>query len=307
VGLGGAPLGNLYSAIDDDTARETVDAAWQSGVRYFDTAPHYGLGLSERRLGAALGSHPREEYVISTKVGRLLEPNPAPVGSDTEGFDVPDSHIRKRDYSRDGVLCSIEASLARLGLDRIDVVLVHDPENHLDQAIRETVPALAALRDQGVIGAVGVGMNLVEPLRRFVADSDVNIVMVAGRWTLLDRTAAPLLADCQVRGVSVLAAAPYNSGLLAKPVIAEDATFDYAAAPGEVIAVARRLAEICADHGVRLPAAAMQFPLLDPVVASVVVGARSAAEAEGTVAAATTPIPAQLWAALDDVAMPASR
>ncbi len=160
LGLGTAPLGNLYRAVEDGTARAVLDTAWDLGVRHFDTAPHYGLGLAERRLGAALASRPRDEVVVSTKVGRLLRPNPHPTGSDmAHVFDVPDDLHRVRDYSADGVRRSLEESLERLGLDRVDVVYVHDPDDHLDQAIAEAVPALAALRDEGVVGAVGAGMN----------------------------------------------------------------------------------------------------------------------------------------------------
>ena len=170
LGFGGAPVGNLYSAVDDAAARLVIDAAWDGGVRYFDTAPHYGLGLSERRIGVALRDRPREQFAISTKVGRLLVPNPSPTGSDLAdgGFDVPDDNRREMDYSRDGVLRSIDASLERLGLDRLDIVFVHDPENHMESAVAEAVPALLELRDQGVVGAIGVGMNFVDPLRRFV-------------------------------------------------------------------------------------------------------------------------------------------
>ncbi|WP_447008455.1 aldo/keto reductase [Saccharothrix isguenensis] len=219
LGFGAAPIGNLYRARPDDVARAAVDAAWAEGVRYFDTAPHYGLGLSERRLGAALASRPRDDYVISTKVGQLLEPNPAPTGSDLPhgGFDVPDDLTRVRDYSADGVLRSIETSLERLGVDRIDIVLVHDPDDHVDQALAEAVPALAALREQGVVGAVGLGMNQWQASLRAVRETDVDVVMVAGRWTLVNRTARPLLDTCAECGVSVLAAAPFNSGLLARP------------------------------------------------------------------------------------------
>ena len=182
---------------------------------------------------AALQGKPRDEYVISTKVGRLLQTNPVPTGSDLKagGFAVTDDLIRVRDYSRDGVLRSIESSLERLGLDRIDIVYVHDPEDHMDSAVGEAVPALVELREQGVVGAVGAGMNFVEPLRRFVAETDVDVLMVAGRWTLVDQSAEPLLTDCAHAGVAVVAAAPFNSGLLARPHPADDARFDYDTAP----------------------------------------------------------------------------
>ncbi len=228
LGFGGASVGNLYSQLSDEDAGAVLDAAWDGGIRYYDTAPHYGLGLSERRIGKALGGRPRDQFVISTKVGRLLVPNPNPKGSDLQsgGFDVPDTLTRQLDYSRDGVLRSLEESLHRLGLDSVDIVYVHDPEDHMEQALGEAIPALAELRDQGVVGAVGVGMNFVEPLRRVVADADVDVILVAGRWTLIDRSAEPLLADCIERGVAVIAAGAFNSGLLAQQDPSADALFD---------------------------------------------------------------------------------
>jgi D-threo-aldose 1-dehydrogenase len=206
LGFGGASIGNLYRPTGDDEATAAVDEAWAGGIRYYDTAPHYGLGLSERRLGEALRGKPRDEYVLSTKVGRLLVPNPAPTGSDLEagGFAVHDDLLRQFDYSRDGVLRSLEGSLDRLGVERIDIVYVHDPENHMDDAIAHAFPALCDLRDQGVVKAIGAGMNHVAPLRRIVAEADVDVLMVAGRWTLLDRSAAPLLEECAARDVAVV-------------------------------------------------------------------------------------------------------
>ncbi len=301
LGMGGAPLGNLHSAIDDDMALATVNAAWDGGVRYYDTAPHYGLGLSESRLGRALRSRPRDEYALSTKVGRLLVPNPTPIGNDlAHGFAVPDDSLRVRDYSRDGVLRSIEASLARLGVDRIDILYLHDPENHMRQAIDEAAPALSQLRAEGVIGAYGAGMNTVEPLQRLVIETDLDVVMVAGRWTLLDRTALPLLDQCRRAGVAVVAAAPFNSGLLASSAPDAGTTFDYLPAPADLLARARALGEECQRRGLLLPHAALQFPLRHPAVVSVVVGMRSPAEAAADVAWESAPIPPEAWAALED-------
>jgi D-threo-aldose 1-dehydrogenase len=277
VGFGGAPIGNLYSEVEDQVARSVLDLAWDAGVRYFDTAPHYGLGLSERRLGAALQGRPRDEYVISTKVGRLLVPNPKPLGSDlaSGGFAVPDTLIRRRDYSRDGILRSLEASLGRLGLDRIDIVFVHDPEDYMEAAVSEAIPALIELREQGVIRAIGAGMNMVAPLQRFVTETDVDVVMVAGRWTLVDRSAAPLLQDCMEHGVAVVAAGVFNSGVLSQIEPSEGAHFEYGPVPADVLAAARACARVCNAHGTTLPAAALQFPLRHPAVNAVVVGMRS--------------------------------
>ncbi|MFF3750597.1 aldo/keto reductase [Streptomyces sp. NPDC002018] len=304
LGFGGAPLGNLYTPLDDDRARSALDAAWDVGVRSYDTAPHYGLGLSERRLGAALAQRPRAEFTVSTKVGRLLEPHPAPTGSDLAagGFAVPDTLIRRPDYSRDGVLRSLESSLARLGLDRVDIVYVHDPDDHLDTALGQALPALADLRDQGVVGAVGVGMNTVAPLLRIVAEADVDTVMVAGRWTLIDRTARPLLDACARRGVSVVAAAPFNSGLLSRPRPSDDASFDYGPASGALLRRARRLAGVCARHGTVLPHAALRFPLRDPVVAGVVAGFRSAHEVTSAARWIGTDLSEEAWSDLDEAA-----
>jgi D-threo-aldose 1-dehydrogenase len=300
-GFGGAALGNLYQAVDDDTAAQTVGAAFDAGVRYYDTAPHYGLGLSERRLGDALAGRRRADFVVSTKVGRLLEPNPEPTGSDlaTGGFDVPDDLRRRFDFSADGVRRSLEASLDRLRLDSVDIVFAHDPDEHLDQLIRETIPALVSWRDEGIVGAVGVGMNDWAAPLRVIRETPVDVIMLAGRWTLLDRSGRQLLDECAERGVSVIAAAPYNSGLLARPRPAPGATFDYGPASASLIRQATRLAETCERYGVSLPAAALQFPLRHPAVASVVAGVRSPREVSDTVARLSASVPPPLWQDLD--------
>jgi len=301
LGLGGASLGNLYRETSETEALLAVGAAWDGGVRYYDTAPHYGLGLSERRLGAALAGRPRDDYVLSTKVGRLLEPNPAPAGSDlrTGGFAVPDDFRRHFDFSRDGVLRSLESSLDRLGVSRVDVVYVHDPDEHVDQAIAEAIPALTELRDQGVVSAVGAGMNQWQALQRIVRRTDLDVVMLAGRWTLLDRSGAPLLAACAERGVAVVAAAPYNSGLLAQDWPQPDTHFDYGQPSGEILARARALAGICQRHGTRVPAAALQFPLRHPAVTSVVAGMRTAGEVRTALRYLTEPVLDAAWAELE--------
>jgi D-threo-aldose 1-dehydrogenase len=300
LGFGGSSLGNLYVEISEAEARQAVDTAWEGGVRYFDTAPHYGLGLSERRLGAALADRPRDAYILSTKVGRRLEANPAPTGSDLPagGFAVPDDLVRRLDFSRDGVLRSLESSLARLGVSRVDIVYVHDPDDHLDQAVAEAIPALIGLRDQGVVGAIGTGMNQWRALLRMVRETDLDVVMLAGRWTLLDQSGLPLLDACARRGVAVVAAAPYNSGLLAQDSPAPGARFDYRQASSEVLERARKLAAICQRHGTRLPAAALQFPLRHPAVTSVVAGMRTAAEVSSALGWLAEPVPDAAWAEL---------
>jgi D-threo-aldose 1-dehydrogenase len=202
VGFGCAPIGNLYAETTDDAAFDALDAAWSAGVRYFDTAPHYGLGLSERRLGDYLATKRRSEFVVSTKVGRILEPNPDTTGSDLAagGFAVPDTLTRRRDYSADGVRRSLDDSLRRLRMDRVDIVLVHDPDDFVDQTIAEAIPALVELRDEGVIRAIGVGMNQWQAPLRIVRECDIDVVMLAGRWTLVDRSGAELMAECARRG-----------------------------------------------------------------------------------------------------------
>ncbi|ONI92088.1 aldo/keto reductase [Saccharothrix sp. ALI-22-I] len=300
LGLGTSPLGNLYTEVTDSQARAVVDAAWEAGVRSFDTAPHYGLGLAERRLGAALADRPRAEFVLSTKVGRLLVPDPAGAGRrDDDGFAVPATQRRVWDFSAAGVLRSLESSLERLGLDRVDVVYVHDPDDHWDQAVGEAVPALVELREQGVIGAVGVGMNQWRMPARFVRESDVDVVMLAGRYTLLEQPAlAEFLPLCAERGVDVVVAGVFNSGLLAQHEVPDDATHDYRAAPADLIDRARRIAAVCARHGTTLPAAALWFPFGHPAVTGAVVGARTEAEIRANVAALTAPPPLGLWAEL---------
>jgi len=301
IGFGSAPIGNLYAAIDDLTAEDAVDAAWDAGIRYFDTAPHYGLGLAERRLGQALKIRRREDYVVSTKVGRLLVPNPTRRGSDlpVAGFDVPDTLTRVVDFSADGVRRSLDESLERLGLDRIDIVLVHDPDEHVEQTIRETIPALVKLRNEGIVRAVGVGMNQWQAPLDILRQTDIDTVMLAGRWTLTDRTGARLLDAAAERGIGILAAAPYNSGLLARDWPADDATFNYARASVDVLARARRFASAAQSAGLHLPDLALQFPLRHPAVTSVVVGLRTAQEAQQTRDRAVAPIPDDLWSQLD--------
>ncbi|GAA2672877.1 MULTISPECIES: aldo/keto reductase [Actinosynnema] len=295
LGFGAAPLGNLYEPVADADAEAAVRAAWEAGIRYYDTAPHYGLGLSERRLGAALAGVPRAELVLSTKVGRLLEPT-TPVGDDlANGFAVPADARRVWDFSADGVRRSLESSADRLGVDRVDVVYLHDPDHHWRQAIDEAYPALADLRDQGVVRAVGVGMNQWRVPERFVRETDLDVVLLAGRHTLLERSATGLLDLCAERGVAVVAAAPFNSGLLAERDVPDGATHDYAPAPPELLERARALARTCAAHGVDLPSAALQFPLRHPAVRSVLVGMRSAAQVRANAAALAATVPGALW------------
>ncbi|HEV8649125.1 MAG TPA: aldo/keto reductase [Actinomycetes bacterium] len=297
LALGTAPLGNLYTAVADEGADATVRAALAAGLTYLDTAPHYGLGIAERRLARVLGGLPRDAFVVSTKVGRLLRPLGPGEVPDPQGFaDVPPC-TRVWDFSRDGVRRSLGESLERLGLDRVDVVYLHDPDEHEHQAREQAFPALAELRDQGVVRAIGAGMNQPGMLSRFVRDLDLDVVLVAGRYSLLDQRAlAELLPACAARGVAVVVGGVFNSGLLADP--RPGATFDYAPAPAELVARAVRLGEVCAGHGVPLRAAALAFPFGHPAVTSVLVGARSAAEVADAVAMYAWPVPGELWADL---------
>ncbi|MEU7475271.1 aldo/keto reductase [Lentzea sp. NPDC042327] len=295
LGFGAAPIGNLYREVSDAEAFGAVEAAWQTGVRYFDTAPHYGLGLSERRLGVALSGRPRDGYVLSTKVGRVLEPFDG-TGMDDEGFAVPRHFRRIRDYSADGVLRSLESSLERLGTDRVEIVYIHDPDEHWDAAFGEAYPALESLRSQGVVGAIGVGMNQWEMPERFVRETDIDVVMLAGRYTLLEQHSLPtFLPLCLERGVSVVACGVFNSGLLSKPVVPADARYNYEEAPPELVARARAIAEVCGRHGVTLPEAAIQFALGHPAVVSVVIGARTAEQMTANSAYFSASIPAGVW------------
>ena len=274
--FGGAPIGGLFAAVGDDAAQATLEAAWEAGIRAFDTAPHYGVGLSESRIGRFLAGRQRGDYVVSTKVGRLLEATVDDVDG-AEGFYGTPRCRRVRDYSRDGVLASLEASMRRLGVDRVDIALIHDPDLRGRQALDEAYPALADLRSQGVIGAVGVGMNQAEMLEWFLPRADLDCVLIAGRYTLLDPSAAQtLLPECQHRGVAVLAGGVFNSGILADP--GSTATYDYLPAGPDVLRRAGRIAEVCARHGFAIGAAALQFPLRHPAVTAAVVGARSPAE-----------------------------
>jgi D-threo-aldose 1-dehydrogenase len=304
LGLGGSQLGNLGRVSTEEQCAAAIGAAWRGGVRYFDTAPHYGLGLSERRLGALMRAYPREEYTISTKVGKLLVPSPELEGQmDDGGFAVPATHRREWDFSRDGILRSVEGSLERLGLDRLDIAYLHDPDDHWEAASTTGVGALIELRDQGVVRAIGAGMNQSAMLADFVDKCDVDVVMLAGRYTLLDRRAeADLLPLARERGVAVVAAGVYNSGLLSQQTVADDAWFEYGPASPDLLARARAMAAACAARGVELPDAAVQLPLREPAVASVVIGARDGAQVEQTFARASRPIPDELWGELGAIA-----
>ncbi|MFM8678079.1 MAG: aldo/keto reductase [Alphaproteobacteria bacterium] len=293
LGLGTAPLGGLFSPVPDEQACAVIDAAWERGIRFFDTAPLYGHGASERRLGEVLRGRPRDDFVLATKVGRLLRRPAEPAAEDAYYKDTPPERP-VFDFSHDGVMRSFEESLARLGLDRIDILHVHDPDAHEAEAISGALRALARLRAEGSIRAVGAGMNQWQMLARFAEAGAFDCFLLAGRYTLLDQSALPVLLPlCARRGIRIVAGGVYNSGLLADP--RPGAKFNYDDAPAELVARARRLEAACRNHGVPLRAAAVQFPRFHDAVATVLAGARSVAELDDTLAMARVAIPATLW------------
>lgn len=302
LGFGATAIGGMYTEVTPDQAQQTVDAAWDAGIRLFDAAPQYGLGLGETRLGAGLAGRPRDEYVLSSKVGRLLRadapPNPDDFGPDGEPYDKGTPAVATvYDYSRDGVLTSLEESMARLGQDRLDLVYVHDPDNYVDEALAGAFPTLIELRDQGVIGAVGAGMNQTQALEIFARESDPDVFLLAGRYTLLEQAALDtFLPLCEQRGIAIVIGGPFNSGLLADP--SPGTHYNYLPAPAELIARAQRLQEVCARHHVPLKAAAIQFPAAHPAVATVLTGCRRASEVRENCAMFDLPIPSELWSQL---------
>ncbi|MBT1668823.1 aldo/keto reductase [Curtobacterium flaccumfaciens pv. flaccumfaciens] len=295
--FGGAGIGNLLRPVSDDDARATVDAAWDAGVRGFDTAPHYGLGLSERRLGAALAGRPRKDFLVSTKVGRVLVPGRGD-GDDlaSGGFAVPDDTVRQWDPSPAGVRRSLDESLGRLGLDHVDVAYLHDPDVYsLTDGLTQALPTLAELRDDGVVRAVGVGSNSVEALSAAVDTGLCDVVMLAGRYTLLEQPAAALVDRCASLGVAVVAVGVYNSGLLGQERPAAGATYDYAEASAQLLARANAIADVCERHGVTLPEAALAFPRRAAAVAAIALGVQSADQVRSNVARAAAAVPEALW------------
>ena len=309
LGFGAAPIGNLYRAICEDDAQAVLARAWDAGVRYFDTAPLYGLGLSETRLNHFLRGKPRDSYILSTKIGRHLRPCP-PEERDGIGkwFDVP-ARREVYDYSYDGVLRSLDASLQRTGLDRIDILYAHDLDsaNHrsqdalnarLSEFMSGGYRALLELRDQGVIKAFGAGVNAWQPCQRLIERGDFDLFLLAGRYTLLEQ--APLdsfLPLALQRGVGIVIGGPYNSGILAtgpKP----GAFYNYDPAPDHILARVTALQVVCQAHGVRLVDAAFQFPLRHPAVVSIIPGAQGVAEMDSNAAAERAQIPAALWSDL---------
>ena len=275
IGMGGAPLGGL----DSRTAQDTLEYAFAQGIRYFDTAPLYGSGLSEIHNGGFLSTLPRNDFVLSSKVGRLIIP----------GQDIPFN------YTKEGILRSIDESLTRLNLDSLDIVLIHDPDNHYSSALNEAFPTLAKLREQGVIKAIGAGMNQWEMLRQFAKDADFDCFLVAGRYTLLDHSALhELMPLCLEKDISLILGGPYNSGILASDLNTKS-TYFYDPSPPEIIEKAKKIKQVCDRHQVPLKAAAIQFGLMHQSVASTIPGPRSPKEIEDNIVMASIKIEPDLW------------
>lgn len=300
LGFGGAPLGGLFTDVPSDEAIQSVIKAFTMGVRFFDTAPHYGLGKSERFIAKALDGVPRDDFVLSTKVGRVLDPSKNPPAI-PEFENVPNLK-EVWDYSRDGVLRSIEESMCRLNLDRIDIALIHDLDvaaaedpDHWRRAVEEAYPTLDDLRAQGVLKAIGAGLNDSYPCVKLSTEGDFDCFLPAGRYTLLDQSALDeLLPLCERKGISVIIGGPYNSGILASD-LSPGAKYFYQDAPPEVLRSAERIKSICDRNGVPLKAAALQFCLGHPSVVSVIPGARSTTEVEENMEMAGFEIPSCLW------------
>jgi D-threo-aldose 1-dehydrogenase len=306
LGFGAAPLGNLYRAIPDTAARATLDAAWDAGIRVYDTAPLYGLGLSETRLNPFLRAHPRDEVVLSTKVGRLLAACPPEARTGIgKFFDTP-SRREVYDYAYDGVMRSFEASLERLGVDRIDILYVHDidvfthgsraeADRLIDLFMGSGYRALVELREQGAIRAFGGGINDWEICQALAERGDFDLFLLAGRYTLLEQEAlASFLPLCEARGIGIVIGGPYNSGVLATGA-RPGAFYNYEPAPPAILDRVLRIEAVCRAHGVPLIAAALQFPLHHPAVVSVIPGGQTPDEVRGNLRVLETPVPTGLW------------
>jgi D-threo-aldose 1-dehydrogenase len=292
LSLGTAALGGLYTSVSDADCTDTVLAAIDNGINFIDTAPHYGKGTSEVRIGKALAGRDRSSFVISTKIGRLLVPSTTDI--DDFFMDADNTVERKFDFSASGVRQSLEGSLERLGLDSVEILFIHDPDANADEAILEAYPELDRMRSEGIIKAIGVGMNQCETPTRVIKETDIDMVLIAGRYSLLDQKALEgLLPTALERNVDIIAAGVFNSGILANPV--KGATYDYVPASDELLAKAVRIREVLDGHKVSLTSAALQFPLRHPAVKSVLVGCRSAAEVETNIAEFDKTIENKVW------------
>ncbi len=302
LGLGGAPLGGLFSTVGAENAVNTVRRGYELGVRFFDTAPLYGRGKSERFYGQALSEYDRDSYILSSKVGRVLDPNDSASDEDDIYVELPPYDV-VFDFSRDGVLRSIEDSLLRLGLERLDIALIHDPDDHWEQAITQAYPALDELRSQGVVGAIGAGMNQWEMPARFAREGDFDCFLLAGRYTLLDHSGLEVLLPlCEEKSISVILGGPYNSGVLASD-LGPDTTYFYRRTPPEVLETAKRIKAVCDRREVPLKAAALQFGLAHPAVAATIPGPRTPEEVSENIGMASFDIQSDLWTELKSEAL----
>ena len=296
LGVGCAPLGGLFSSVKDDDVDDLIATALDIGVTYFDTAPFYGHGSSERRIGKGLRKVPRTAFRLSSKVGRVLEP-----GESTEPNEYVDldPFTPVFDYTPAGIRRSFESSLERLGLDSIDILYIHDPDDYLDQAINEAYPELDKMRSEGLVSSIGVGTNLAEIGTRFVRETDIDVALVAGRFTVLDQIALDeFLPEAHRRNVSVLGAGVFNSGVLVNPV--DGATYNYAPASPEILEKTRAIHDVVRPYNVSIEAVGLQFPLRHPATKAVLTGVRTAQELKTNVAAFDTEIPGGLWSELED-------
>ena len=292
LSLGTAALGGLYTSVSDADCKDTVLTAIDNGINFIDTAPHYGKGTSEVRIGKALAGRDRSTFVIATKIGRLLVPSTTDI--DEFFMDADNTVERKFDFSASGVRQSLEGSLERLGLDSVEILFIHDPDANADEAILEAYPELDRMRSEGIIKAIGVGMNQCETPTRVIKETDIDMVLIAGRYSLLDQKALEgLLPVAFERNVDIIAAGVFNSGILANPV--KGATYDYVPASDELLAKAVRIREVLDGHGGSLTSAALQFPLRHPAVKSVLVGCRSAAEVATNIAEFDKTIENKVW------------
>ncbi len=293
LGLGTAAMPGLYTAVDEKDAEGAVHAAFAAGLNFIDTAPMYGHGKSEEILGEALAGVPRDSYVLSTKVGRLLRPAD-PSKAEESQWKSASPNEWYFDFSYDAVMRSVEESLKRMKVDRIDILLIHDPDDHWKPAIEEAYPAVHKLREQKVVGAIGAGMNQWQMLKKFAEEGDFDCFLLAGRYTLIDHTSLPeFLPLCEKKGISIIIGGPYNSGILAGGTM-----FNYEPAPQHLLDQVKQIGEVCRSHGVDIKAAAIQFPFGHPTVVTVIPGARSTAELQENVKLASTPIPRALWSEL---------
>lgn len=307
LGFGSAPLGNYLRPLREEDCQDTLNHAWNSGMRYFDTAPLYGLGLSEMRVGRMLRQHARDDYVLSTKVGRLLVPCPP---EEVNGFFFVSTPQVKfiYDYTYDGIMRSFEESLDRLGVDRVDILYVHDVDSFAhggregsEQAIRNLMDtggwrALSELRDAGTVAAIGAGVNEWEPCARLLEVADPDLFLLAGRYTLLEQDPIEkLFPQCQAKGVGIVVGGPYNSGILAGLD-----TWNYAEAPADIVARVREIEAVCRTHGVPLIRAALHFVAAHPLVVSVIPGGQNVTETDQNATLLTEEVPAELWADLKD-------